>query len=198
MFNKESFSVAAIPSENQRYHSGIYLTPHYTAGTDGMRLMIVSNPKQAGEIEDFPLSESGEKAISQFSPIIISAEDAKAIEKKIPKKTGIPILHCAALLPGSNGKARFFTTDLNSSQVTSVSILDEQFPKLNNIWPHEKPSLSIMFTMDLLFGLLSTMKKAGLESAKFDLFDADSVVRITGKNRETGQAVVAAIMPRKS
>ena len=198
MFNSESFSVAGIPSKNQRYHSGILLTPHYTAGTDGKRLLIVSNPKQNGGEEDFPVTENGEKGLSQFAPVIISAEDASSIEKKIPKKVCMPILKCAALLPGSNGKARFFTTDLNSSQVTTVSTLEENFPKLNCIWPHKKPSLSITFTMDLLFGLLSTMKKAGLESAKFDLFDAESVVRIMGKNRETGQAVVAAIMPRKS
>jgi hypothetical protein len=113
MLNKASLSVRAI-SEKEPIH-GVFVSPYYTAATDGCVLGVVSRPKPLAE--DFPKPSEGE-ILKKFEPFLISPESARAIEKQIPKSRTVPLLQHAVLVGESEDEVVVFTTG-DEGQMTS-------------------------------------------------------------------------------
>jgi len=128
MYNKENFAVAKVASKDQgRYHlNSVYCHPKYTVGCDGHALLIVTAPKV--DIEEMPIPADGELT-DKFEPFILDLKDAQKVEKSIPKKSCLPILHHVAILKPDNGNAKLFTTDLQSQNITVSRKVDGEYPQ---------------------------------------------------------------------
>ena len=195
MINRANLEVSEIIQKNKSY-AGVYILPRYTWATDGYRLMLVTNPRFSED--NFPATKDGEKPVKVNEMIVISKEDAEKVKKAIPKKFSMPIFKNAALLKPENGSVRFLTTNLQDEQIITAPKLNVKPPKLRSAFPRRKPTLSLMFNINLLAPLLNAISKVLCDSnipvVKIDVWDEETPLRIKAKN-ESGQKVYALIMP---
>lgn len=102
---------------------------------------IIYSDKGKPPVEDFPVIKprpEEEDAQDIQWPILISRDVALGILKSLPKKSIIPILNYAALLPLMGGGAFVYTTDLESWTTKEVRKVDQKFPDLKRVIPAGK------------------------------------------------------------
>ena len=199
MYNKENFTVGNVSSKNRgRYNlNSIYCHPKYTVGCDGHRLMIVTAPKM--DIAEMPIPENGE-LIDKFDPFILDLNDSKKIEKSIPKKSVLPILQYVAILKSDNGNAKFFTTDLQSQNITVSRKIEGEYPQFGKTFPKGK-AVSIRVDTSLLKGLIEAIEDAqGYTKNPYvdiEIRDDKLPIVLKSRNTNTGQKITALLMPLK-
>ncbi len=198
MYNKENFLVGkAACKDRGRYNlNSIYCHPKYTVGCDGHRLMIVTTPKM--DIAEMPIPEGGELT-DKFEPFILALNDAKKIEKTIPKKVTLPILQYVALVKSDNGNAKFFTTDLQSQNITVSKKIEGEYPQFGKTFPKGKPIASIKVDTNLLRTLLEAMEDAqgsrSVPDVIIEIRTNEGPIVLKTNNPDTGQKITAILMP---
>jgi len=199
MYNKENFTVGNISSKNRtRYNlNSIYCHPKYTVGCDGHRLMIVTAPKM--DIADMPIPENGELT-DKFDPFILDLNDSKKIEKSIPKKSVLPILQYVAILKSDNGNAKFFTTDLQSQNITVSRKIEGEYPQFGKTFPKGK-AINIRLDTSLLKGLIEAIEDAqGYTKTPYvdiEIRNGELPIVLKSKNANTNQKITGLLMPLK-
>jgi len=200
MYNKENFAVGKVASKDQYKQNlnSIYCHPKFTVGCSGPALMIVTTPKM--DIEEMP-SPQNEELVDKFEPFILDLNDAKKVEKSIPKKTSLPLLSHVAILKSENGNAKFFTTDLQSQNITVSRKIDGEYPQFGKVFPKGKPIKTMRFDTRLLKTLIDAIESAqgspNTPHVDIDIYDNgnEGVVMFKSNNIDTGQRITALLMP---
>lgn len=204
LLNKANFLLAnAASKENSRYViNGIQIEPDCTVATDGHRLVAIGAVREISP-DDFPRIEGQPAPLYDFAPFILPRQVALDIAKAIPQNQRIPALHCAAVAQVPNGKpddrATIYVTDLDTHRVFHTRRQDGQFPNWRQIVPKPQDATSVIcMDIDLLQSTLAQLKNAGVKNGvTIRIKDAESAIRIDGGIRETGQPVMAVIMPMR-
>lgn len=201
MYNKENFTVAKVASKDQsRYNlNSIYCHPKFTVGCDGHALMIVTAPKM--DIEEMPVPAEGELT-DKFEPFILNLDDAKKVEKSIPKKPTFPILQHVALLKSDNSNAKLYTTDLQSQNITVSKKIDGKYPQFGKAMPKGKPIKTIRVQTKLLKTLVEAIEQAQgkRDQPWVDLQiyeNEEGYIGLKSHNSDTDQRITAVLMAMK-
>lgn len=209
MYNKENFTVAKIASKDStRYNlNSIYCHPKFTVGCDGRMLMIITSPKSmsgvigAPSVDEMPIPTDGELT-DKFEPFILNLDDAKKVEKSIPKKSSLPILHHVALLKSDNGNAKFFTTDLQSQNITVSKKIDGEYPQFGKVLPKGRPIKTIRVQTKLLKTLVEAIEAAqgsrAMPYVDLQIYEnEEGQIGLKSTNSDTGQRITAVLMAMK-
>ncbi|MGH9966887.1 MAG: hypothetical protein ACREBG_03500, partial [Pyrinomonadaceae bacterium] len=146
MLNKFNLRIAQFASqEASRYTlTALLITSKATVATDGSSLVWVSVPSTKSE--DFPFANfpAGIPQPSDtFTPFLLNADAAKAIEKVIPKESGLTILNHVAVSQEKDAEGRLQTalcvTDLETPQVFRPRPVSGTFPPYENLFSSKKP-----------------------------------------------------------
>lgn len=188
---------------------------------DGTAVAVATNGKMLARVaidgvtsdnpQDFP--EVGEG----FSPadlptgkslfIVLPNENAAALEKALPKgKKGRPILRHAAIDERltDGGKLRACVTDLNVTNISSITPVDGHFPPYEEILPSPgKHGVRLTINANLLATLANALHAAAQTSGGDDgvvtleMRDAMSALIVTVPGRSASQAM-GVLMPINS
>jgi hypothetical protein len=141
LLNKHNLNIAKLASkEASRFSSrfslkSIQVSPTETVVTDGHLMMIVSNVDL--EADTFPVREdTGIKAVDTFKPFLLSAENALKAANKLPKRSSIRVLQCAAVAvdpADPMAKPMVLTNDLNEQTMYATDEAD--FPDWQRVLP---------------------------------------------------------------
>lgn len=199
LLNKWNFGLHRFAARDEsRYSIGVVrVVEDATISTDGHRLTRLTIPK--AEAENFPQMEGINPAASVNGGVSLSVEDAKRIEKMLPKKSTIPILVNAALDPGEvkAETVKVGMTDLETPQVLSCQRQTGQFPNWEIVIPKDEPVLTIDLDAKLLGELLDYVAKFDDREhrVKLTLYNQDKAIRLDAHNDESGQDFMGLLMP---
>lgn len=204
MLNKYNLAIAALCSkEEARFtHRGIWVTPKETVETDGHQLMRVTMPE--ADPDSFPEVPGAGKATRVFEPFLLDAGDAIALQRALPKKTTIPILEYAAVSTLKDGSTVVVTTDLQQTQTARIpQNQDKKFVDWERVTPAlDKAGFQIRLDAALLGPVLKQIElfardkdKGGGAYVDFSFGDPQSGLRIDAHNSDTGQDMIAVVMP---
>lgn len=206
LLNRNNFAVRfAAESKHDRSRrsnlSAILVTEAETVAMDTSILARVSLPKV--DASGFPAFDGF--TTSDFSPGLISVDEAKEIEGAIPKTKGcMPILEHAAVAGKTVGEKRGLcvaVTDLANHKVFNVTSPIGIFPKWDSdsLWPSGEPKVDITFDARLLKRMIDAAVKfsdgkSGKSHIRLRLTDANSVMRFDMVN-DDGQEMNGMVMP---
>jgi len=197
MYNKNNLEVTAIAASNKYDDGRVVFGPRATWATDGHRLMLVTRSRESNPSEYPP--HNGRNACLPTREIMVSKEDGEKMKKMIPKIKHMPILANIAFAGEEDEKPIFYASDL--SAINEIRPIQRGTPpKLKGIFPHKKPVFSISVNAKILSELLRAISNTLSEHrpfVKLDFFSGDEAIRIKARNQETGQSVIALIMPVK-
>lgn len=184
LLNKHNLELAKLASkeENRFLLQGILVQPESTVVTDGQVLMEVTTADFRAA--DFPQPPGIASATDEWKPFVLSAQDALAIAKTIPKKTTTPILSNAAVAtPNGDDHMTIFTTDLERHNPVTVRKLTGTYPDYKRvIWPAEEAEFAINVNARNLADVLDFVAKFN-ESKRSETQPPDCVLRFKS-NRE--------------
>lgn len=177
-----------------------------TVATDGHALMKWT-PTSHADTAEFPTVDGCDPTSKgDLEPFILPADVARAILKTDPirKRQSLPILENVALdvaETNANGCAVLAVTDLASPQVFRPMKLEGNFPRYEHIIEGAEGSKrgTVGLRLDLVMGILQTLKKQGCEAFRLTLTardgqtPADCPVILEGKT--TNGKATALVMP---
>ena len=174
-----------------------------TVATDG-HILLQAHAERPPD-EEFPSVEGYEPdADPQLDSFILPLETVNALVKKLPKNPFSPVLACAALdvkRANTNGAARFYTTDLETTQTTEGKKVDGEFPNTKQVKPEGEPDATVCLNLDLLERVHKAVKEFRSSSSqkpavKIELRGELSAVRIEFYDPNVG-TLEALVMPMR-
>jgi hypothetical protein len=211
MLNKNNLKVAQFASkEESRYClSGIQVRADATIATNGALLVWTS--KAPGDSSTFPLIDGAPAPQENHAPFVLGAEQAKAIEKAIPRKPAHEILGNAAVAVDPEGKPTISVTDLESPQIFRPAPLGGKFPEWEYVMPKGKP----VFQIGLSAAYLAQIAKfaaefhagrdPGAACLRLSFYSEDNKKAVSGwkpvrfdiENADKTQGMTAVLMPMR-
>ena len=196
MLNKQNLVLTSLAGNSP---AGILISDNFTAATNGHVLAFVNRPHS--EADEFPASPDGTPAQVKQGRFIIRKEDAEKFSKAIPRSRTFPIMENIMPLEPCGTLRRFLVGDIGSMQIATVIPIEEKFPKISaQIWPKQKATIEINFSVTLLEKLLCAMKKAAKKQfpiVTFTLYDPEEPVKFRCDLTDEGQKMTGLIMPCK-
>lgn len=200
--NKFNLLVAKVASKDVRRQNlnSVYFDTDGTLATDGHKIVKIGYPEQY-PTEELPTKEPISGEAKDLVPFLLPREAAAGLEKSQPKIKHMPILNNIFLdvtKTNSSGSAHFMTTTLDSESRPAIKKMDYTFPPYKQVIPQQKDRvLRIGFNCKYMAEICEIASKMGLEECVFEFYGDVSPVKITGKNKETGQDFMALVMPIK-
>ena len=166
-----------------------------TVATDGKCLITVTTPTV--DVDRYPVP-SGFDTDADVKDFSLSIKDAKAIEKRIPKKLRLPprLRNVATVSDGVNTKMS--TTDYDDPITTEHQCDDGKYPSYECVFPKKECTLKIQFNGQLLGKLLDYMGAFTEDYGSvvtLEFYNADTAVKLTAENKDTGQTATGLVMP---
>jgi hypothetical protein len=213
LLNKHNLEIAKLVKDADR-NSGsrirtenVYVSPDYTAVTDGSMAVKVTTPKMSRD--SYPdLADKGVPAVvDDFAPFHVPVETALKVLKGHPgggRKTSIPILQCIGVALTANGDPALVTTDLEVHQVVPVKP-DKNVSYVEDIDRVFRSPGEAMLTIHLDGKRLLALVQAAVKFLgnsrrdnevvlKVGTFMSQRVLTLAAENSE-GQTFSAAVMP---
>jgi len=208
MINRHNLDIHRFCNkEESRYAlQSMMVTPKWTLSTDGKRMVLVTTPE--GAVKDFPHMDSA-KLIDDHKPFLLPAEQAVAIQKKIPKPNTIPILANAAVAEPEqeSGDVHVFTTDLENVGDFKIRKMGGSFPDPQNVWKlADKAILEVTidarYLLDMAQAIVRFMddRRKNNPDEHFPVTlrfyrKPEDPIRFDAHNNDTGQHWTALLMP---
>jgi len=195
--NKHNLSIASFARkiENSSINN-LCIEKDYTVATDGYRLVKVSKPQI--DKDEFPDIFDKHEIKQDSDRILISADVAHSIEKRLPKKAVINIIKNAAISEDKD-HVNFLIYDLESSQIVKARKETDSYPDYNLVFPKEEPVASFYINAKLLRELLRWFETFTStdphHKIKVEIYGEREPIKITARNWDTEQEATALIMP---
>lgn len=179
--------------------NGVHVTANGVEATDGRIALRV--PFSLIDSENFPpIAGTSNERVDANIPL---APLREALKQAAKGKSSIPALNMVRFSTTAAGdKAQLATTDLDNERVINAKVIDGQFPKIDQVWPTEEPSLSICLSAELLVKICAWSVKHGQTdsegntSIRFDFIDNLSCVRFSVR-LEDGRDAKGVLMPMR-
>lgn len=171
--------------------NGLHFTDDFVESTDGH--ILLRTPYADENIEEFP-ADGHEMPNGGGNSIVPMTAIAKVI-KALPKSIR-PILENAAFESGEDGKARFFMTDLDTSQKIEAKVIEGQYPDTSRVMVDvaDCPK-SVILGVKVLEKLLKALKKAKAESVTLGLQEEKGTAIAIEAKAGNGQTISGVVMP---
>lgn len=197
LLNKHNLAIASHAAQKsvREVLQAIYVTPTHTVATDSYRLLEVELPEQVTN-EQLPHSMQSNDAL----PFLMRLDQAKQVEKAIPKKPILPILQNA--VTSLKGEIATITTspDLSSEQTTVCTVINGNYPDYKRIVPEGEPVASIKLNAGYLADMAGYIAKHSMGN---DAGASQVIIEFHGYNKpivcraktEEQQKIMGILMP---
>ncbi len=200
LFSKHNFQIAdfCAKGSSRPELSGILVEPNRTSATDSFTLISVSTPTGL-KTEDYPIFPNKPKPKANFKPFILPQEEAKKLIKPLSRKVSLPILENAVVLQSNGEIAEIGTTDLQSFDGVFCRVIQEGYPKFNNILIEKGSYTEILVNPDYLRKMADFFSKFldGKKELKMKI-PKDTINPIRFYGIKENQEATGLIMPIKS
>lgn len=197
LLNDKALSLAEVASkEVTRYAlTGLLIDNGKVVASDGKRIVIGNFPTP--DENDFP--ETPEVKDGCDFQVILPADAAKGLRKKLMKKSTLPILQYAKVNIEKKDNYKMIkaaTTNLEVTSVDQIREVEGVFPDYEKIMVQEKPVKELVIDPDLFADTLRhfTLSKK-FKAVKLSFYEKEgSPVKLYAFNEEVGE-VSGLIMP---
>lgn len=203
IYNKNNFLIHALCDKDGRDEvTGIHLTSKFTEVTNGRLLLQIETPKV--DLNELPESTNpimkfkDEVEKESLCDFVLHQDNAKEIEKTIPKKASYPILQNTWLGVNTNKEQVEFVSNnlgITSSRITQKPQI--QYFKTENVFPDKEVKISVGFNPELMMKFCQVLKKIGVKTIKMDIRNDTTALEFFGVIPETDQSVRGLLMPKK-
>jgi len=199
IYNKNNFQIADLaPKEGGYYQDGVHVTNDYTEVTNGHYVVRVSTPKDGKKlVEEFPFGIGKKPVELEKNGCIISSKFAKAVSDAIPKKPTLPVLENTVTVESAKDDIEFAVTDLDVTRFLRGRKVDSKFPDIDAAIPKQNSEHVVSVNPDYLIKILQQFKKMKIETVRFDFYDENQPIKITGKD-DKEQECFALLMQMKT
>lgn len=203
MLNRWNLKVAEFASKKESRYTlkAILVRPDATVATNGHYLIWVSTPA-AHKAMNFPVIDHAPTVQDDFPPFLMSPEDAKKIEKALPRKSTIPILLTAGVAV-RDGQLIVEVTDLECPQVFRPNPLKGTFPNYEVTMPKEEPvakfCVNAAYLAQIAKFAAEFQQRSGIEYKPLTVsfYGADRALKFECADSYEGQGMTAMLMPVK-
>ena len=196
VLNKHNLAIHKLaPKERVYYLNGIHVTDDFTEVTNGHYLVRVSTLRE--DMDEILNSHYGQPPTIKPVETVIKAEDAKDIERSLPKEKGLPAV---------DEKAWFLEQTAEKIELGAfkkgwtVEPMEGKFANTNSVWPKDTPEIELAFDagyMETLCGFIRKAFKSNYNDPKvtLKLYGAEKPIEMKAENSDTGQTIEVLLMP---
>ena len=199
IYNKNNFQIADLaPKEGKYYQNGVHVTNDYTEVTNGHYVVRISTPKDGKKmVGEFPLLNGKKPVELNDGGCVISSKFAKAVSDAIPKKPARSVLENTVTVEAAKDDIEFAVTDLDVTRFLRGRKVDDKFPDIDAVIPKQNSEHVVSINPDYLIKILQQFKKMKIETVRFDFYDENQPIKITGKD-DKEQECFALLMQMKT
>ena len=204
LLTKANLELAKLASDNaSRFMlNAIHITPTEVCVTDGHILATLETSKQS--CESWPSAGRGE-VTNDWKPFNLDAKVALDLARRLPKKTTIPVLSCAAIVDGDES-VTVIATDLEQDFTAKAKRNGANFPEYKRvIWNPDEATFAFNLNAANLAVIATFVEKlngskrgvTNPPSCVLRFKSARDAVRIEAQSTD-GEKFLALLMPAKS